>query len=105
MRWLPFLFLTACSGSAGVGGLGSSSPPRGAPIVLSWVSPIEYEDRTPLWNLAGFRIYANASLVLEINDRRAVSAEIYVEPGDVIWMTAFDVDGVESSPSASVTVP
>jgi len=87
-RWLSFLLLTACGGCGDVDPSieSAESPAERAATgtyTLSWVAPVEYEDGSPLWGLAGTRIYANEEVALDLNDPAAVSAEIYGKPG--IW--------------------
>ena len=108
MRWLPFLLLSACGGSGEIypqNGIREFSVPDGTPYFLSWYSPIEYEDGSPLWNLAGFRIYANGQMISDIRDRGEVTAKIYADSGDVVWITAYDATGAESTPSNKETLP
>jgi len=108
MRWLPFLLLSACGGSGGnypQNGIRGLSVPDGTPYFLSWYSPIEYVDGTPLWNLAGFRVYANGQMISDITDRGAVTVKIYADSGDVVWITAYDAAGAESAPSNKETLP
>ena len=109
-RWLSFLLLTACGGCGDVDPSieSAESPAERAATgtyTLSWVAPVEYEDGSPLWGLAGTRIYANEEVALDLNDPAAVSAEIYGKPGDLVWVTAYDEKGVESEPSAKAWLP
>ena len=50
---------------------------------LTWIAPIEYEDGSPFWELAGVRIYRNREIVLDVSDPSRVWAEINGESGDI----------------------
>ncbi len=76
-----------------------------AGYTLTWIAPIEYEDGSPLWNLAGVRIYRNGAMVLDVSDPSRVWAEIDGESGDIVWITAYDARGAESGPSDNITLP
>ena len=115
LGWLPLLFLAA---SSGCGDIDASQellelsarealllqPTRIVRHTFSWIPPTEYEDGSPLWDLAGFRIYANEELVLDLIDPTVGWAEIHGEPGDIVWMTAYDTSGAESQSSNKVTL-
>ena len=84
--------------------------PLAVGLALSLCSPvsaavknmhIEWQYDTSLPGLAGFRIYQNGTLIHEIADPTALTADITVTfTGDATFtMTAFDTDGLESPPS------
>ena len=80
----------------------------GEPLVrqsLTWVAPVEYEDGSQLTDLAGFRIYRNGEMVLDISDPSRVGVEIDGELGDLVWLTAYDAYGAESKRSNEITLP
>ena len=72
---------------------------------LDWVAPVEYEDGSQLTDLAGFRIYRNGEMVLDVSDPSRVGVEIAGESGDSVWLTAYDAYGAESMPSNEITFP
>ncbi len=72
---------------------------------LAWVAPAEYEDGSKLTDLAGFRVYRNGEMVLDLSDPNRVGVEFDGESGDVIWVTAYDANGAESMPSNDITFP
>ncbi len=87
--------LVACGGS-------------GEPSVrqsLNWVAPVEYENGSQLTELAGFRVYRNGEMVLDISDPISVGVEIDGKLGDIVWLTAYDANGAESRPSNEITLP
>ena len=72
---------------------------------LAWVAPVEYEDGSKLTDLAGFRVYRNGEMILDLSDPDRVGVELDGESGDIIWVTAYDVNGVESMPSNEIALP
>ena len=110
LLWLVVPLTLACGGCEDARNLVDFSALEAASsdtqeYTLSWVSPIEYEDGTPLIALAGFRIYANNDLILDIDLPGVFTASINGTPGDRVWMTAYSSDGVESLPSDTVVLP
>ena len=114
-RWLTVLVTIACGGCQDARSLMDHAPIQrsaaghdymaGHDYILSWIAPIEQEDGSPLTNLAGFRIYSNNDLVLDIRESGTFSAAVNGKPGDLVWITAYNSDGVESDPSSSVMLP
>lgn len=108
-RWLTVLVTIACGGCQDARSLMDHAPIQGSAAghdyILSWIAPIEQEDGSPLTNLAGFRIYSNNDLVLDIRESGTFSAAVNGKPGDLVWITAYNSDGVESDPSSSVMLP
>ena len=96
IRFVPYAgylaFLVACGGPS-------------VSQNLTWVAPVEYEDGSQLTNLAGYRMYRNGELVLDVSDPSRVEAEIRGEPGDIVFLTAYDANDVESKPSNEVAFP
>ena len=72
---------------------------------VTWVAPVEYEDGSQLTDLAGFRVYRNGEMVLDISDPSRVGTEIDGESGDIVWLTAYDANGAESRPSNEIKLP
>ncbi len=72
---------------------------------FAWVAPVEYEDGSPLTDLAGYRMYRNGEMILDVIDPSLAGAEIDGESGDIVWLTAYNSDGVESDSSNAVTIP
>ncbi len=71
---------------------------------LAWVAPVENDDGSRLTSLAGYRIYRNGEMILDVSDPSLVGAEIDGRSGDTVWMTAYDAKGTESEPSNEVTL-
>jgi len=72
---------------------------------LAWVAPVENEDGSQLTDLAGYRIYRNGEMILDVSDPSLVDVEIDGKSGDIVWLTAYNSDGVESDSSNPVTLP
>ncbi len=77
-------------------------------VSLAWEPPVENVDGTELTDLAGFRIYFGASSgsytnMVEIADPAVTTATLDLSSGDYhVVMTAFDMEGNESSYSNEV---
>ncbi len=48
---------------------------------LAWVAPVEYEDGSKLTDLAGFRVYRNGEMVLDLSDPNRVGVSWMVNRG------------------------
>ena len=79
-------------------------------VTLKWTLPTEYEDGTPLQDLAGYRIYwrnisATQRLSIEIDDPRLSAIVISNLPAGIYLfsMTAYNEAGVESALSNIIT--
>lgn len=117
------LALSACgsSDSSPSAGNGGSPPPTsgepGSPpaqgtsnVTLSWQSPTERADGTALTDLAGFRIYYGTDRedlgnVIDLDNpglSRYVVENLEVGTTWYFSMTAYDSEGLQSSPSPTV---
>jgi len=81
----------------------------GGSVLLSWLPPTEYDDGTPLRDLAGYTIHWDGvqnghtgSLTVDNPGLTAFIIENLVPGSYTFTMTAYNADGVESYPSNAV---
>ena len=79
-------------------------------IRLRWTPPIENEDGSPLLDLAGYRIYWRSTSSTETGSMKidnpglsAIVIDNLIAGTYEFTMTSFNVQGIESSPSNSIT--
>ena len=86
-------------------------PKGNGSAVLTWVAPTLNEDKTPLTDLAGFRVYFRlpSGLTKTTHLGNVLTHTVTALPSGTVefWVTALNKDGVESKPSEkkSKTIP
>ena len=71
---------------------------------LTWIAPVENDDGSQLTDLAGYRIYRNGEMILDVSDPSLLDVEIDGKSGDIVWLTAYNSYDVESYSSNEVTL-
>ena len=100
-----FIALSACGRGTEASALAASFASAADDYTLTWIAPAEYEDGSPLWNLAGFRIYRNGEMILDVDEPSRGWAKVDGKSGDIVWITAYDALGTESRPSDIAALP
>jgi hypothetical protein len=82
------------------------APPPVADLMVSWVAPTANTDGTPLTDLAGYHLHYGDT-VIDIPDPLAVTYTVknLTMGAWVLYMTAYNTEGVESDASVEVFVP
>ncbi len=108
-------FSLTCSGAGGsvtrhVDVVVTANPAGGSTALLSWVSPTENTDNSPLLDLAGFKIYygtapGNHASVIDVASPGATQYRVENLPRGTWYfvVTAYNALGLESVPSNEVS--